>query len=86
MRYLYNQFSQQDDFPVAYFYRYLMFVLVPVMKLGHMGMGMRLWFMGVLMTVFAGDFTAMMIVMIIVMTVTVFVGFLNVDMRMFMLL
>ena len=61
-------------------------MLVLVMEFGCMGMGMRLWIMGMLVTVFFRDFSVMMIVMTIVMTVTVFVGFLYVDMRMFMLL
>lgn len=61
-----------------------MFVLV--MKLGHMGMRVRLCFMGVLVTMFFGDIDLVMTVMSVVMTVAVFVGFLRVDVRMLMLL
>jgi len=63
-----------------------MFMLVLVMKLGHMSMCMRLCFVGMLVAVFFGDFDIMMTVMSVVMAVAVFVGFLHVDMRMLMFL
>ena len=78
--------KQQDFSLLLIFGLLLMFMLVLVMKLGHMGMRMRLCFVCVLVTVFLCDFDAVMLVMSVVMTVTVFMGFLHVDMRMLMFL
>jgi len=64
----------------------LVLVLMLVMKLGHMGMGMFLRFVGMLVTMFFRDFDIMMIMMSVAMVMAVFVGFHHMDMGMLMFL